>query len=108
MKPSRSSGAAARDPVFEVLDAVDAIPRGRVMSYGDIARCVGLASARRVGQVMSRHGHEVPWHRVVMADGSPAPHKPAEHLARLRDAGVPLIGNRVDMATARWVPPEAG
>ena len=93
--------------MLEVLDMVGAIPAGRVMSYGDIARCVGLSSPRQVGQIMSRHGQHVPWHRVVMADGSPAPHKPVEHLARLRRDGAPLVRSRVDMARARWVPPEA-
>lgn len=91
--------------MFEVLGIVDAIPPGRVMSYGDIARCVGLASPRQVGQIMSRHGQHVPWHRVVMADGSPAPHKPVEHLARLRRDGAPIVGTRVDMGRARWQPP---
>jgi methylated-DNA-protein-cysteine methyltransferase-like protein len=91
--------------VLEVLDIVGAIPPGRVMSYGDIARCVGLASPRQVGQIMSKHGHHVPWHRVVMADGSPAPHKPLEHLARLHRDGVPLLRGRVDMGLARWEPP---
>jgi len=92
------------DRVLEVLDLVGAIPPGRVMSYGDVARHVGLASPRQVGQIMARHGHEVPWHRVVMADGSPAPHQPGEQLARLRSDHVPITGGRVDMARARWWP----
>jgi methylated-DNA-protein-cysteine methyltransferase related protein len=92
------------DRVLEVLDLVGAIPPGRVMSYGDVARHVGLASPRQVGQIMARHGHEVPWHRVVMADGSPAPHEPREHLARLRSERVPILAGRVDMTRARWRP----
>ena len=87
-----------------MLDLVDRIPPGRVLSYGDVAGHLGMGSARQVGQVLARHGHEVPWHRVVMSDGRPAPHKPGEHLARLRAEGVPVADGRVDMERARWRP----
>jgi O-6-methylguanine DNA methyltransferase len=85
-----------------VLDAVDRIPRGRVMSYGDVAEYVGAGSARAVGTVMARHGAEVPWHRVLRNDGSCATHKADRQLELLRRDGVPLRGERVDMARARW------
>ena len=87
-----------------VLDVVDTIPAGRVMTYGDIARHLGLRSPRQVGQVMARRGHEVAWHRVVMADGSPAPHHVDEQLARLRADATPLRGARVVLDDARWAP----
>src|SRR4051794_26224990 len=85
-----------------VLDVVDRIPRGKVMAYGDVAEYVGMGSARGVGAVMARHGHEVPWHRVVMADGRVAPGHETEALKRLRGDKTPLRGDRVDMARARW------
>jgi alkylated DNA nucleotide flippase Atl1 len=92
-------------PLLAVLDVVDAIPPGRVMTYGDIARYLGLPSPRQVGQILARRGHEVPWHRVVMADGRPASPNAAEQLARLREDRTPLRNRRVDLATARWRPP---
>lgn len=87
-----------------VLDVVERIPRGRVMSYGDVAEYVGAGGPRSVGQVMFRHGHEVPWHRVVMASGEPAPHKADRQLALLRRDRTPMSasGTRVDMGRARW------
>ncbi|MDQ1684496.1 MAG: hypothetical protein QOC82_1233 [Frankiaceae bacterium] len=85
-----------------VLDAVDHIPRGRVMSYGDVAEYVGAGSARAVGTVMARHGAEVPWHRVLRSDGTCATHKSDRQLALLRSEGVPMRGERVDMPAARW------
>ena len=85
-----------------VLDAVDQIPRGRVMAYGDVAEFVEMGSARGVGAVMARHGGEVPWHRVVMADGRPAPGHETEALRRFMRERTPLRGDRVDMARARW------
>jgi alkylated DNA nucleotide flippase Atl1 len=85
-----------------VLDAVDRIPRGKVLSYGDVAELVGAGSARAVGTVMSRHGGEVPWQRVVHADGTCATHKSQRQLALLKAEGVPVVGDRVDMTRARW------
>jgi len=85
-----------------VLAVVDRIPRGRVMSYGDVAEYVGSGSARAVGAVMSRYGHEVPWQRVVLSTGEPAPSHPDEAVRLLRAEGVPMRGDRVDMSRARW------
>lgn len=95
---------ATVDRVTAVLDVVDTIPPGQVMTYGDIARWLGIASPRQVGQILAHHGHRVPWHRVVMADGRAASPHSEEQLARLRDDGVPVRGNRVELRTARWRP----
>jgi uncharacterized protein (TIGR03086 family) len=85
-----------------VLAAVDRIPRGKVLSYSDVAELVGSGSGRTVGAVLSRHGHEVPWQRVVRSTGEPAPSSPTEALRLLRAEGVPMHGDRVDMTRARW------
>jgi methylated-DNA-protein-cysteine methyltransferase-like protein len=86
-----------------VLAVVAQIPQGAVMSYGDVAEFMGEGSARGVGRVLFRWGSDVPWQRVVMSNGAPKPHGRDEHLARLRDEGVPFVadGTRVDMRTAR-------
>jgi alkylated DNA nucleotide flippase Atl1 len=94
----------SRAVVDAVLDVVDAIPPGRVMSYGDIAHHLGLGSPRQIGQIMARHGDEVPWHRVVMSDGSPAPHHCDEQLDLLSIEGTPLAGRKVAMDRARYLP----
>lgn len=85
-----------------VLEVVDRIPRGKVMSYGDVAEYVGSGTGRTVGAVMSRHGHEVSWHRVVQSTGGPNPASPEEALRRLRRDRTPMRGDRVDMRLARW------
>jgi methylated-DNA-protein-cysteine methyltransferase-like protein len=85
-----------------VLDVVARIPPGRVLSYGDVAEYMGRGSGRGVGSVLSRHGHEVPWHRVVQSTGAPAPSSPQEALRLLRAERVPMRGDRVDMRLASW------
>lgn len=81
-----------------VLDVVDRVPAGRVMSYGDVAEYLGSGSGRTVGTVLSKHGREVPWWRIVRSSGEPH----ADALDRLVAEGCPVRGDRVDMATARW------
>jgi alkylated DNA nucleotide flippase Atl1 len=85
-----------------VLGVVERIPRGRVMSYGDVAEYLGAGGPRAVGTVLSRYGGGVPWHRVVRADGTPNPAHPAEAAALLRRERVAFRGERVDMRAARW------
>jgi methylated-DNA-protein-cysteine methyltransferase-like protein len=85
-----------------ILACVEWIPPGRVMSYGDVAEYVGTRAVRMVGQVLARDGGTVPWHRVMRSDGTCAEHLRDEQLALLAAEGVPLRGQRVDLAAARW------
>jgi alkylated DNA nucleotide flippase Atl1 len=58
------------DYASRVLDVVDSIPPGRVMSYGDVAEFLGAGGPRQVGRIMALWGGGVAWWRVVHADGS--------------------------------------
>lgn len=83
--------------VNAVLAAVDAIPAGHVMTYGGVAHVVGRGGPRQVGQVMRRHGTDVPWWRVIRADGSPATCHQGSAPALLIAEGTPMLRNgRVD------------
>jgi alkylated DNA nucleotide flippase Atl1 len=89
-----------------VLDVVDEIPPGRVMSYGDIAEYLGAGGPRQVGRVMSHYGGGVAWWRVIRADGTPPPGHESAALARYLEEDTPLRSARppvrVDMSSARW------
>lgn len=88
----RATARARRD---RIVARVRAIPPGFVRTYGDI----DPAAPRLVGLVLARAEEDLPWHRVVRADGSVA--KGARQLARLRSEGVPIRGGRVDLTDAR-------
>ena len=95
------------DLAARVLAVVRRIPSGRVLTYGDVAALAEAeATARDVGQVLLRHGEEaeVPWWRVLRADGTPPPHLLDRQLALLRSEGTPLApsGAAVDLHAARW------
>ena len=51
-----------------VLRAVEQVPRGRVVSYGDVAALVGIGP-RQVGSIMKAYGGNVAWWRVTNAAG---------------------------------------
>lgn len=84
-----------------VRAAVTAIPSGTVATYGDIAKLATAPSPRLVGRVLAEDGHDLPWHRVLRADGTPAPHLVHEQLARLRAEGVLADGGRVNLRRYR-------
>jgi methylated-DNA-protein-cysteine methyltransferase-like protein len=86
-----------------ILARVRAIPCGWVRTYGDISP----GAPRVAGWVLSHtDACEVPWHRVVRADGSLAK---GERQRRLLEAeGVPFNGARVMMSKVRLHYPEAG
>jgi methylated-DNA-protein-cysteine methyltransferase-like protein len=85
------------DAVEEVLRA---IPRGEVMTYGEVAAEAGYpGAARAVGTLLSRSGGALPWWRVVAANGRLVPGHEPEHAKRLRAEGVKVLdGRRVRMA----------
>jgi methylated-DNA-protein-cysteine methyltransferase related protein len=82
----------------EVLRRVRSVPAGFVTTYGDLSP----GAPRFAGTVLARcHEPDVPWQRVVRADGSLAR---GERQRRLLDEeGVPFNGGRVDMREA-WFP----
>ncbi len=88
-----------------MLDAVARIPAGRVATYGDVAAAAGSASPRLAGFVLAQlSDEETPWHRVLRADGTPAPHLATEQLQRLRAEGVRVDNGKVDLKTFRCRP----
>lgn len=95
-------------PAFaeSVLDVVDAIPMGQVLTYGDIAELVGGGGPRQVGSVMSRYGSATSWWRVIHADGSPPTCHDGTAQEHYRRERTPLRGERIDLRRARWEGPE--
>lgn len=73
----------------QVLRAVELVPRGTVVSYGDIATIVGIGP-RHVGNVLANHASGLPWWRVTNSRGElPAPLL-ARALHHWEDEGIQL------------------
>jgi alkylated DNA nucleotide flippase Atl1 len=97
-----SNGTSEEGPFARrVLDIIDRIPSGRVMTYGLIADTID-AHPRQVGRVMTQWADETHWHRVVYADGTPARCHGNSAADLLREEGTPMSGGRVDLVHALW------
>jgi methylated-DNA-protein-cysteine methyltransferase-like protein len=90
---------------------VSQIPAGKVMTYGQVAQCIGQGTARLVGMALSSlpTGSSIPWHRVVNAKGgiSPRanPQSSLEQIQRLLDEGIQFNGNQeLDLNSYRYKP----
>ena len=95
------------DPVYNL---VKQIPRGRVLSYGAVAKALRLkGGARSAGRAMSAtpRGKGIPWHRVLNAAGKIVIREPYAGLQRklLESEGIEVVENRVRMKTYLWTPP---
>ena len=94
-----------------IWDVVAEIPYGKVATYGQIARIAGLGDrARLVGYALhsTPDGMNLPWHRVINAQGrisfpkdSPSYRRQQELLATEQ---IEFINGRLDLAVYRWQP----
>ncbi len=89
----------------QVHELVARIPYGSVASYGQIAGMLGdPRRARTVGWAMHECPQDLPWHRMVKADGSlPNPDFAALQKAMLQSEGVLFLDTgRIDMHQFAW------
>lgn len=101
--------AMSWDPVYKL---VQQIPRGRVTTYGSLARALYLrGGARTAGRALAAtpSGKGIPWHRVVGERGKiliPEPHASLQKKL-LESEGVAIVELRVNYAKHGWEPKRA-
>ncbi len=105
MKPDKDY----RERVYRI---VRSIPRGRVMTYGQLAEILGEGyTARTIGFVMHGSDDETPWHRVINAQGGCSTGRiaiPYDKQQRMLEAeGVNFTERgRCDLRNYLWIPEE--
>jgi methylated-DNA-protein-cysteine methyltransferase related protein len=92
------------DPVYKL---VQRIPRGRVLTYGELAKALRLpGGARSAGRAMAAtpSGRGIPWHRVLGERGKILIREPYASLQRklLESEGVTVVESRVDLKRHLW------
>ena len=97
----------------KVYALVKRIPRGRVITYGQLAKMLRLpGGARTAGFAIAAcpSGRGIPWHRVVGAGGRLLTQEPVASLQRrlLEGEGTYCDGKRVDIAAHQWTKALAG
>ena len=93
-----------------VYDLVRKIPRGRVMTYGQLAELLGDGyTARTVGFAMHGSDNKTPWHRVINAKGACStgrlvlPHDKQQRMLEAEGIKFDERG-RCDIQTYLWIP----
>lgn len=95
---------------WRIYEATMKIPRGKVATYGDIARLAGNPKMQRaVGNALHKNPFpdKVPCYRVVNGkgelSGAFAFGGPHEQANRLRADGIEVVDNKVDLSKYRWM-----
>jgi len=93
----------------KVIQLIKSIPKGRVATYGLIAKLAGKPQGSRgVGWILhsSSRGHDLPWHRVIKSGGLlsfPEMSEPYFLQKKLLEhEGVIFLKSRVDLKTYLW------
>jgi methylated-DNA-protein-cysteine methyltransferase-like protein len=102
--PSRDDAAGFRARVYALVRRV---PRGRVVTYGQVAALLGAPrAARAVGQAMRACPARVPWHRVLNGRGTISRRGDGSGMLSqrllLEAEGVRFRRGRVDLGRHAW------
>ena len=109
---TQNSSASTAELTQMIIAVVVQIPYGKVASYGQIAKLAGLPRhARLVGRVLGQleAGHDVPWYRVINAQGKISTHtldKQGMNIqqAKLLAESIVVLDGKVNMKKYAWQP----
>ncbi len=92
-----------------VIKIIRSVPRGKVATYGLIAKLAGKPrGARGVGWILhsSTHKYKLPWQRIIKSDGKLSfPVDSSKYVSQLRTLeaeGILIINGRVDLKKYLW------
>ncbi|MEW6981902.1 MGMT family protein [Colwelliaceae bacterium 6471] len=107
--------AAIKPHYIRIWQTVQAIPLGKVASYGQVADLAGLPGrSRLVGKALGNvpdggwRGRDVPWYRVINSQGKISFLPSSENFERqkqaLQDEQIVVIGTRIRLRDFQWQP----
>jgi methylated-DNA-protein-cysteine methyltransferase related protein len=99
-------GTNMRSTLALLREVIARVPRGKVITYGEVAEAAGFPGGARLTVWGLQGGEGLPWHRVVGAGGRIALRgsQGQEQRLRLEMEGVKFRGGRVRMDLHRWTP----
>ncbi len=102
----RPGGTRGWSTLARLRRVIESVPRGKVITYGQVAEAAGFPGAARLTVRALYGGAELPWHRVVAAGGRIAltGEDAREQRLRLSMEGVAFRGSRVRMDLHNWTP----
>jgi len=104
------SGARDLSTLARLRRVIARVPRGKVITYGQVAAAGGFPGAARLTVWALQRGEGLPWHRVVAAGGRIAlpGESGQEQCLRLQIEGVKFRRGRVRMDLHNWIPDARG
>jgi methylated-DNA-protein-cysteine methyltransferase related protein len=104
MKRSKEGKSGPGSMLLKVERTIRAIPRGKVSTYGGVARIAGFPGAARMVARVLRRSFGLPWQRVLGAGGQIklTGDNAIEQRLRLESEGVRFRGRKVDMKAHEW------
>ena len=104
MRSSQSRTGPEGTMRIDIERVIRAIPRGKVSTYGGVARIAGYPGASRMVARVLRRGFGLPWQRVLGAGGQIklTGDSAIEQRLRLEAEGVRFRGRKVDMKACEW------
>ena len=110
MKASKKKSKKKTDPTgpvrLRIEQTIRAVPRGKVSTYGGVAKAAGFPGAARLVARVLRRSFGLPWQRVLGAGGEIklTGDSAIEQRLRLEAEGVRFRGRKVDMRACEWKP----
>ena len=104
MKKKRKAVKDCGKMILRIERAIRAIPRGKVSTYGGVAKMAGYPGAARMVARVLRRSFGLPWQRVLGAGGQIklTGDSAIEQRLRLKAEGVRFRGRKVDMKICEW------
>lgn len=104
MRNSKGKKNAPGSMLLRIEQTIRSIPRGRVSTYGGVARVAGFPGAARMVARVLRRSYGLPWQRVLGAGGQIklTGDSAIEQRLRLEAEGVRFRGRKVDMKAYEW------
>ena len=101
-----------QDYIREFYGIIQLIPKGKVATYGQIAKLAGLPKhARHVGFALKNMADDtvVPWHRVINSQGKISLSKEDGfgeniQIVKLQSEGVMVLNGKVNLKLFQWIP----
>jgi len=99
MKKYKRGSETGGSIILRIERIIRAIPRGKVATYGGVAKMAGYPGAARMVARILRRSYGLPWQRVLGAGGAIklAGDSAIEQRLRLEAEGVRFRGRKVDM-----------
>lgn len=103
---ANSADNAFHKAKHSIWQIVNAIPKGQIATYGQIAKLAGIPQqSRLVGRILGQlpKNSKLPWHRVINSQGRISNPNPERQRERLEAEGVSVVNGKIRLRSYQWL-----